>query len=48
MKPIHQITNMGDILEDMDIHYWTRPLYNLCRNLSLYVYNLIEHYISVT
>lgn len=46
MKPIHKITNIGDLLEDMDIHYWSRPIYELyngCSSLLLYIYNLIIH-----
>ena len=45
MKPIHKITNIGDLLEDMDRHYWSRPMYELyngCSSLLLYIYNLIR------
>ena len=45
MKPIHKITNIGDLLEDMDTHYLSRPiyaLYNGCSSLLVYVYNLIR------
>jgi hypothetical protein len=44
MKPIHKITNIPDLLEDMDNNYFTRPIYEIvsgCVYVSSYLFNNI-------
>ena len=41
MKPIHKIMTIGDICEEMETSYCTRPfyeMYNMCKNIYNYVY----------
>ena len=43
MRPIQQIMNIPDLLDEMDIHYYTRPIYELismCSNIYNSIINI--------
>ena len=49
MKPIHKITTIPDLLEDMGNNYYTRPIYEIvsgCVCICSYLFNNIRELIG--
>ena len=42
MKPIRKIMSIGDLLDEMETSYYSRPLYemfNMCKDIYNYLFN---------